>query len=90
MVGGEVRRLGRGSSRRWAVVTEEGSSHEADRVVLCQASGDTLVNTLVTSSVMMQGTYTGLQPLTRPWLPELDLWYTAQTVALLEVGKIFG
>ena len=50
----------------------------------------TLVNTLVTSSVMMQGTYTGLQPLTRPHLPELDLWYTAQTVALLEVGKIFG
>ena len=89
MVGGEVRRLGRGSSRRWAVVTEEGSSHEADRVVLCQASGDTLVNTGY-SSVMMQGTYTGLQPLTRPHLPELDLWYTAQTVALLEVGKIFG
>ena len=42
------------------------------------------------SSVMMQGTYTGLQPLTRPHLPELDLWYTAQTVALLEVRKIFG
>ena len=40
VLGGEVRRLGPGSSRRWAVVTEEGSSHEADRVVLCQASGD--------------------------------------------------
>ena len=36
VLGGEVRRLGPGSSRRWAVVTEEGSSHEADRVVLCQ------------------------------------------------------
>ena len=35
-MGGEVRRLGPGSRRRWAVVTGEGSSHEADRVVLCQ------------------------------------------------------
>ena len=41
-MGGEVRRLGPGSRRRWAVVTGEGSSHEADRVVLCQASRDTL------------------------------------------------
>ena len=87
MVGGEVRRLGPGSSRRWAVVTEEGSSHEADRVVLCQVGTPWSTQA---SSVMMQGTYTGLQPLTRPHLPELDLWYTAQTVALLEVGKIFG
>ena len=43
VVGGEVRRLGPGSRRRWAVVTGEGSSHEADRVVLCQVgtAGDT-------------------------------------------------
>ena len=36
--------------------------------------------------VVCQGTYLGASPLTRGLLPPPDVWFTAQTVALLEVG----
>ena len=37
--------------------------------------------------VICQGTYLGVSPLTRALLPPAELWLTAQTVALLEVGE---
>ena len=35
--------------------------------------------------VLCQGTYLGLSPLTKQYLPALDVWYTAQTIALIQV-----
>ena len=37
--------------------------------------------------VICQGTYLGVSSLTRSLLPPVQVWYTAQTVALLEVGE---
>ena len=37
--------------------------------------------------VLCQGTYLGVCPLTRSLLPPPDVWYTAQTVALLQLGE---
>ena len=37
--------------------------------------------------VVCQGTYLGLSSPTRQLLPPAELWFTAQTVALLEVGE---
>jgi len=37
--------------------------------------------------VLCQGTYLGLSPLIKQYLPALDVWYTAQTIALIQVDQ---